>query len=94
MTDPLEGFRCTAEVYDVQRKASLYFNTEGNRCWTKAWFNGREKGEPAIEVSRSLAISFINNTFSRDQWLEQFFPKQMKICHNAVEKTRQQLLSY
>ena len=42
--DPLEGFECKAEVYDVQRKATLYFDSEGKRCWTKAWFNGREKG--------------------------------------------------
>lgn len=76
----------------MKRKASLYFNTDGNRCWTKAWFNDREKGEPSIEVSRSLAISFISNKLTRDQWLSQFFPKQMQICQKAVEQTRHQLL--
>lgn len=81
-----------AEVYDVKRKATLYFDTEGKKCWTKAWFNAREKGEPAVEVTRSLAISFINNTLSRDEWLSQFFPKQMDICKKATEQTRRQLL--
>ena len=78
----------------MKRIASRYFVTEGKRCWTKAWFNGREKGEPAIEVTRSLAISFVNGTLTRDQWLAQFFPKQMQICQKAVEQTRQQLLGF
>jgi hypothetical protein len=92
--DPLADIEIEAECYDVKRVASLYFDTEGKRCWTKAWFNDREKGEPAVEVTRALAISFVNGTLTRDQWLSQFFPKQMQICQKAVEQTRQQLLSY
>lgn len=72
--------------------ASLFFDSEGKRAWTKAWFNGREKGEPAVEVTRPLAISFVSDTITRDEWLKQFFPKQMDICDMAVQKTRQQLL--
>lgn len=92
MVDPLADLEIEAEAYDVKRIASLYFDSEGKKSWTKAWFNNREKGEPAIEVPRRLAVSFVNDTLSRDQWLSQFFPKQMQICKNAVEQTRHQLL--
>ena len=78
MIDPLAGLQVDVKSFDVGRIASVYFDSEGNRCWTKAWFNGREKGEPAIE--------------SKDSWLTRFWPKQMSVYHKAIEQTRQQLL--
>ena len=78
--------------FDVKRVASVYFDTEGNRCWTKAWFNDRQKGEPAIEITRKQAIAFINDQISKDSWLTRFWPKQMSIYHKPIDQTRQQLL--
>lgn len=78
--------------YDVRRTASIYFNTSGERCWTKAWFNGNEKGEPAIEISRQNAIAFIEDRITPDQWLSHFFPKQMQVYYQAINQTRQRLL--
>ena len=28
----------------------------------------------------------------KDAWLEEFFPKQMEVYHNAIEQTKEQLL--
>lgn len=90
--DPLAGLQVDVKSFDVGRIASVYFDSEGNRCWTKAWFNGREKGEPAIEITRKLAIAFISDQISKDSWLTRFWPKQMSVYHKAIEQTRQQLL--
>ena len=60
--------------------------------WTKAWFNGRDKGEKAIEINRQLAIKFINDEILLDDWLARFYPKQMNVCHKAIEQARKQLL--
>jgi hypothetical protein len=84
----------TIDSYDVKRTASIYFDSEGKKAWTKAWFNGREKGEPSVEITRQLAIAFIQDTIKKDDWLARFFPKQMAVCQKAVEQTRQQLLGY
>ena len=66
---------------------SVYPDKSGIRWWTKAWFNGSEKGE------RELAIKFINENIEKDEWLEEYFPKQMEVYHNAIEQTREQLLN-
>lgn len=76
----------------MKRVASVYPDNAGERWWTKAWFNGREKGEPAIEISRKMAIAFINDSISKDDWLTRFFPKQMNSYYKAIEQTRRQLL--
>ena len=76
----------------MPRKASVFFNQTGDRCWTKAWFAGREKGEPAIEISRKLATEFVNGRVNLDDWLTRFYPKQMNSYRNALETTRRQLL--
>ena len=55
--------------------------------------NGSEKGEAAIEIERELAIKFINENIEKDEWLEEYFPKQMEVYHNAIEQTREQLLN-
>lgn len=62
------------------------------RWWTKAWFNNHEKGEDSIEIDRDLAIKFIHDEVEKDQWLEEYFPKQMEVYHNALEQTKEQLL--
>ncbi len=82
------------DSYDIQREVSIFPDSEGRRWWTKAWFNGREKGEPSKEISRQLAIAFINDTITKDGWLSRFFAKQMGACQKAMEQTRQQLLGY
>lgn len=89
----MANLQIAAKSYDVNRVASVYFDSEGNRCWTKAWFNGRDKGEPAVEISRRLAIAFINNDITKDAWLSRFYPKQLSACLKAIDQTRQQLLT-
>ena len=60
---------------------------------TKAWFNGRKQGERAIEITRALAIKFIHDDIQKDEWLEEFFPKQMEVVHSALAQTREQVIS-
>ena len=88
----MKDLKVSIDTYDVQREVSIYFDNEGKRCWTKAWFNGREKGEPSIEITRQLAIAFVRDTINKDAWLSRFFPKQMGACKKAMEQTREQLL--
>ncbi|MGL5253973.1 MAG: hypothetical protein ACRC9L_03025, partial [Brevinema sp.] len=64
----------------------------GIRWWTKCWFNNQEAGEPAIEIEREQAIHFLRNQIDKDKWLEEFYPKQMEMYHNAIEQTKEQLL--
>lgn len=92
VVDPLEGMQIHVENYDVKRIASVYPDRSGNRWWTKAYFNGREKGEQSIEINKKLAEKFINNEVTRDDWLKSFYPKQMSVCQNSIQKTREQLL--
>ncbi|KAA4632226.1 hypothetical protein F3B52_26850, partial [Bacteroides ovatus] len=37
-------------------------------------------------------IRFIHDNIEKDVWLEEFYPKQMEIYHNAIEQTKEQLL--
>ena len=90
--DPLQDFKIIVRSFDVPRIASVYPDNAGIRWWTKAWFNNREKGEEVIEISREMAIKFIQGEISKDAWLERFYPKQMSVYHNAIEMTRKQLL--
>jgi hypothetical protein len=80
------------QSYDVSRVAAIYADNTGHRWWTKAWFNGREKGEKAVEIPRAMAIKFVNDEISKDAWLSRFYPKQMSVLQNALAQTRQQLL--
>ena len=91
LKDHLEG-HMQVDAFGLSSIASLYFDTEGNHCWTKPWFNDRQKGEPAIEITRKQAIAFINDQISKDSWLTRFWPKQMSIYHKAIAQTRQQIL--
>lgn len=92
--DPLANMSINIGSYDVERETSVYFDASGTRCWTKAWFNGREKGEKAIEITRQQAIKFINDEISKDDWLSRFYPKQMVAYHKAIEQARQQILGF
>ena len=71
---------------------SVYPDRAGVRWWTKAWFNNREEGEASVEIEREQAIRFIHDNIEKDAWLEEFFPKQMEVYHNAIEQTKEQLL--
>lgn len=90
--DPLKDLEIDIQNYDVERTASVYYDNQGIRCWTKAWFNGREKGENAIEITRQLAMKFFNDEMSMDEWLSRFYPKQMMVYHKAISQARSQLL--
>lgn len=93
LADPLADPLLKAESYDISRIASVYGNTTGSRWWTKAWFNGNERGEPSIEIPRHLAIDFIHDRIGKDAWLARFYPNQMSAYANALAKTRQILMS-
>jgi len=90
--DPLQNLRIIVRSFDVPRIASVYPDNAGIRWWTKAWFNNRENGEDVVEISREMAIKFIQGEIGKDAWLERYYPKQMSIYHNAIEMTRKQLL--
>lgn len=90
--DPLANLDFDMQSFDIQRVVSVYPDREGIVWWTKAWFNGKKKGERAIEISRQSAIDFINRNIIKDEWLEQFFPKQMQNLHAALEQTREQVI--
>lgn len=46
----------------------------------------------SVEIDKDSAIRFIQDRIEKDKWLEEFFPKQMEIYHNAIEQTKEQLL--
>ena len=37
-------------------------------------------------------IRFMQDNIEKDAWLEEFFPRQMEVYHNAIEQTKEQLL--
>ena len=90
--DPLANLDFAMQSFDIPRVVSVYPDRDGIVWWTKAWFNGKKKGERAIEISRQSAIDFINRNIIKDEWLEQFFPKQMQNLHAALEQTREQVI--
>lgn len=90
--DPLANLDFDMQSFDIQRVVSVYPDRDGIVWWIKAWFNGKKKGERAIEISRQSAIDFINRNIIKDEWLEQFFPKQMQNLHAALEQTREQVI--
>ena len=80
------------QSFDIPRIVSVYPDQAGVRWWTKAWFNNRETGESSVEIEKKQAILFINDQIEKDLWLEEYFPKQMEIYHNAIEQTKEQIL--
>lgn len=93
LIDPLAVLEIDIQSFDIPRLVSVYPDRSGIRWWTKAWFNNSETGEAAIEIDRQLAIKFINENIEKDEWLEQYFPKQMEVYHNAIEQTKEQILN-
>jgi len=76
MEDPLQNLEIDIHSYDISREASIYFDTTGTRCWTKAWFNGREKGEKSIEKGRKpYPYTDIIRMWSIGDW--------MVLCYNG-----------
>ena len=65
--DPLANLDFDMQSFDIQRVVSVYPDREGIVWWTKAWFNGKKKGERAIEISRQSAIDFINRNIIKDE---------------------------
>jgi len=45
-----------------------------------------------VEIERRQAVDFIHDRIGKDARLEEFFPKQMEVYHNAIEQTKEQLL--
>ena len=89
----MEELEIDVQSFDIPRVVSVYPDRAGVRWWTKAWFHHREEGEHYVEIARLAAIRFIQDRIEKDEWLEEFFPKQMEIYHNAIEQTKEQLLN-
>jgi len=45
-----------------------------------------------VEITREQAIRFLWDNIDKDEWCERYFPEQMKMYHNAIQQTREQLL--
>lgn len=88
----MADFEFDMTTIDIQRMVSVYPDRDGRIWWTKAWFNGRKKGERAIEITRTMAIKFIKDQIEKDAWLEEYFPKQMEVLHQALQQTREQVI--
>lgn len=90
--DPLANLDIDVQSFDIPRVVSVYPDRAGVRWWTKAWFNNREEGECSVEIELQQAILFIHDRIEKDSWLEEYFPKQMEVYHQAIEQTREQIL--
>lgn len=78
--------------FDIQRLVTVYPDRPGIRWWVKAWFNGSEDGEAAVEIERERAIQFLLDRIDKERMLEEYYPKQMEVYHNAIEQTKENLL--
>ncbi len=90
--DPLKFLNLDIQSFDIPRLVSIYPDKFGVHWWTKSWFNGHKKGEKAIAIKREQVMAFLHDTISKDDWLEQYYPKQMQLYHQAMEQTTKQLL--
>lgn len=45
-----------------------------------------------MEIELQQAILFIHDRIEKYAWLEEYFPKQMEVYHQAIEQTREQIL--
>lgn len=81
------------QSFDIARLVSVYPDRSGLQWFTKSWFNNSEVGEAAVEIELQQAIDFIRDRIDKDEWLERYFPEQMKVYHQAIEQTREQLLN-
>lgn len=80
------------QSFDIPRLVTVYPDRAGIRWWTKAWFNNKEDGEAAVEITRQIAVKFIQDQIDKDTMLEEYYPKQMEVYHSAIEQTREQLM--
>lgn len=84
--DPFDGFDIDIQSFDIQRLVSVYPDKDGINWWTKAWFNGKKRGERAVEINRELAIRFIHDSIGKDEWLEEYYPRQMEVLHAPLRR--------
>lgn len=80
-------------TYDIPRKVSVYPDKDGIQWWIKSWFNNRKVGEKAIQITRQIAIQFIQEDKTCDEWLDEYYPRQMDICRSATAQAREQLIN-
>lgn len=92
--DPLANMDVFVQDFDVQHKAYVYFDQSGQRCWTKAYFDNKQKGEKSVEITRDMAIKLIHGEITQDSWLARYFPKQMAAYRQAIDAAKKQFLSY
>lgn len=92
MFDVLAGLDLNVRTYDIKRTVSVYPDNPHIRWWTKAWFNGNEEGAPAVEIEKAEAVRFICDEIGRDEMLEKYFPELMKIYHQVLEQTKEQII--
>ena len=45
-----------------------------------------------MEIEFQNALRFIHHHVDYDQWLEEYFPTQMAVYHQAINQTREQML--
>jgi len=90
--DPLAELDIDIQSFDIPRLVTVYPDRAGIRWWTKAWFNNKEDGEAAVEITRQIAVKFIQDQIDKDSMLEEYYPKQMEVYHSAIEQTREQLM--
>lgn len=89
----MEDLDIQIQAFDIARKVAVYPDRDGIQWWIKAWFNNRKIGESAVLISRMVAIEFIREQREKDEWLEEYYPKQMQIYHQAIEQTKEQLIN-
>ena len=69
------------QSFDIPRIVSVYPDRAGVRWWS------------SVEIERQQAILFIRDRIEKDEWLTEYFPKQMEVYHHAIEQTKEQLLN-
>lgn len=92
VVDALEGLEIEMHSFDIPRFVTVYPDQAGIHWWTKAWFNQREEGEAAVEISKATAFGFMCGDIGKDNLLEECYPRQMEVYHKAIAQTREQLL--
>ena len=88
----MAGLDIEIQSFDIPILVSVYPDRALIRWWTKLWINNHEDGEPSVEITREQAIRFLWDNIDKDEWCERYFPEQMKMYHNAIQQTREQLL--
>lgn len=91
--DPLAELDIDIRSFDIPRLVTVYPDRAGIRWWTKAWFNNKEEGEAAVEITRQIAIRFLQDQIDKETMLEEYYPKQMEVYRSAIEQTREQLMN-